>query len=41
VISWSITRLLCMRLGTGLSGAILDILHTVRRVPPASGEHVV
>ena len=29
-----VTRLLCMRLGTGPSGATLDILHTVRRVTP-------
>ena len=28
------TRLLCMRLGTGPSGATLESLHTVRRVAP-------
>jgi hypothetical protein len=41
VISCFKTRLLCMRLGTGPSGAILESLHTVRRVAPISGEHLV
>jgi hypothetical protein len=35
------TCLLCMRLGAGQSGAILDNVHTVRRVAPISGEHLV
>jgi hypothetical protein len=35
------TRLLCMRLGAGPSSAILESLHTVRRVAPVSGEHLV
>jgi hypothetical protein len=30
-----------MRLGTGPSGATLESLHTVRRVAPISGEHLV
>jgi len=33
--------LLCMRLGTGPSGTTLESLHTVRRVAPISGEHLV
>ena len=33
------TRLLCIRLGTGHSGAILVNLHTVRRAS-ISGEHL-
>jgi hypothetical protein len=41
VISLSMTRLLCMRLGAGPSSAILESLHTVRRVVPISGEHLV
>ena len=35
------TRLLCMRLGTGPSGTTLESLHIVRRVAPISGEHLV
>jgi hypothetical protein len=30
-----------MRLGTGQSSATLESLHTVRRVAPISGEHLV
>jgi hypothetical protein len=41
VIGFSMTRLLCMRLGTGQSSAILESLHIVRRVGPISGEHLV
>jgi hypothetical protein len=41
VINLSMTRLLCMRLGAGPSSATLESLHTVRRVAPISGEHVV
>jgi hypothetical protein len=41
VIGWFMTRLLCMRPGTGLPGATLENLHTVRRVAPISGEHLV
>jgi hypothetical protein len=41
MICCSMTRLLCMRLGAGLSSAILVILHIARRVAPISGEHLV
>ena len=37
----SMIRLLCMRLGAGLSSATLVSLHIVRRVAPISGEHLV
>src|SRR6516165_3305338 len=41
VITCFKARLLCMRLGTGHPGATLVSLHTVRRVAPISGEHLV
>ena len=34
-------EVLCMRLGNGQAGTTLESLHTVRRVAPISGEHLV